>query len=329
MKVKKVLTLLIFSCVVYCSCNNKVKILAPYKDITVVYGLLDQSDSIHYVRINKAFAGIGNAYSMAQVYDSIYYPAGYIKAVLRDSNPNNGTIVKIDSLDTTTTVTLSPGVFTYPKQLLYYTKVKLNPNDYYNLLITNIKTGKKISGSTALLPDALLEQESTLALSFNNQLPTVFSWTTTPNARIYQMTIRFYYDEVNSANVRTGKYLDWVFVPLTAPSITGGAGMQYSCTGQGLCSLILNSISDEEGVTRYVDSAGIMFTSGSDDFNTYIQLSQPPLGINQDVPSFSDLENGVGLFTCRHTQTNYERVGNNVIDTLVRGATYAGLNFQF
>ncbi|HTB32075.1 MAG TPA: hypothetical protein VK808_08625, partial [Bacteroidia bacterium] len=80
---------------------------------------------------------------------------------------------------------------------------------------------------------------------------------------------------------------------------------------------------------RYVDSAGIMFTSGSDDFNTYIQLSQPPLGINQDVPSFSDLENGVGLFTCRHTQTNYERVGSNVIDTLVHGAAYAGLNFQF
>ena len=37
------------------SCSKDFKIDAPYKDITIVYGLLNISDTAHYVIIHKAF----------------------------------------------------------------------------------------------------------------------------------------------------------------------------------------------------------------------------------------------------------------------------------
>jgi hypothetical protein len=329
MYLKKILFIVSLSLGIFTSCKNSFDVQAPYKDETIVYGLLDQNDPIHYIRIDKAFEGNGNAYTMAQQYDSLYYPANIIRAVLEDSNPTTNAIAKIDSLDTTTAVPLNPGVFSYPKQLLYYTKAELNPNDYYNLIILNTKTGKRIIGSTALLPDVQLQgwHAKVFNISFYNQAPTVVQWYTTLNARLYQMTIRFYYDEATN-NGRSVKYLDWVFAPLISPILTGGAQLNYSFTAQGLCSLILNSIPYEEGVTRYVDSVGIMFTSGTDDLNTYIQLSQPPTGINQDIPLYSDLKNGVGLFTARHIQTSYKELNDAFIDTLVAGPAYSKLNFQ-
>jgi len=315
--------------VLYSSCKNSLNVQSPYKDETIVYGLLDQNDPIHYIRINKGFEGNGNAYVMAKQYDSLYYPANNIKAILEDSNPITNVIVKIDSLDTTTTIPLNPGIFSYPKQLLYYTNANLNPDDYYNVTIVNTKTGKRITGSTALIPDITLSESygKVFPFSFDTAAPTVIPWLTAPNVRIYQLTIRFYYDEVLN-NKTTSKSLDWIFAPLTSPNLSGMVGLKYTFTGQGLCTFILNSISDEEGVKRYVDSVGIIFTSGTDDLNTYVQLSQPPTGINQDVPAFSDLKNGIGLFTARHIQTSYKQVDGAVIDTLAYGPAYAKLNFQ-
>ena len=52
------------------ACEEDFDITASYKDVTVVYGLLDLGDDTTYLRINKAFLGDGNALLMAQVEDS-------------------------------------------------------------------------------------------------------------------------------------------------------------------------------------------------------------------------------------------------------------------
>src|SRR5690242_20706024 len=82
----------------YTGCKNDLNVLAPYKDIPVVYGLLDQKDSVHYIRVNKAFEGSGDAYTMAKQYDSINYAYGTITVQLQDVN--TGTTTKLDSTTT-------------------------------------------------------------------------------------------------------------------------------------------------------------------------------------------------------------------------------------
>lgn len=321
MRFKKIIILLVLGVMFITSCKNTLDVQAPYKDITVVYGLLDQNDAIHYIRINKAFEGNTDAYTMAKQYDSIYYPVNAISAVLQDSNPNTGAIVNSFVLDTTTTVPLGPGIFSNPKQLLYYTKATLNPDDYYNLVITNSKIGKKLRGSTYLLSDLTLTGAITAKSIELGSAPysSAVAWQSNANAQIYQMTLLFYYDKKTGNNTPVLQTpLQLVYQQQTASTSTGGLPMEYELSCQQLFTLILSSpaITAQAGVSYHADSLGIVFTSGTYDLNTYIQLSQPPTGINQDVPSFSDVANGVGLFTARHVQTFYRPLDAATLDSI-------------
>ena len=339
MNLKNILAFIAFIIVVCTSCKNSLNVQAPYKDITIAYGLMDQNDAIHYIRINKGFEGNGNAYTMAMQYDSIYYPVGSITAVLKDSNPITDAIVNTITLDTTTTVPLDSGTFSYPKQLLYYTKATLNPADYYNLVLTNTKTGKITHGSTPLLQDLGFINPSNMSNPHavftlgSNPYPTTIEWYSSPNARIYQMSFFFYYDNQVGTGPRVLQPpLQLVFAQQTAPNLAGGAKMTYDITCQQLFNLITSSLQPENGVSRYADSIGFTFTSGTDDLNTYIQLSQPPTGINQDVPSFSDITNAVGLFTARHVQTFYKKIDPATLDSIAdpgnQEARFRILGFQ-
>ena len=55
------------------SCSNEIDITSDYKDITVVYAVLNQNDSVQYVKIYKAFLGDEDAFIMAQSTDSFYH----------------------------------------------------------------------------------------------------------------------------------------------------------------------------------------------------------------------------------------------------------------
>ena len=57
------------------SCNEKIDLIGDFKETAVVYGLLDHSDSMHYVKITRAFIGPGNALELAQIEDSSYFDA--------------------------------------------------------------------------------------------------------------------------------------------------------------------------------------------------------------------------------------------------------------
>lgn len=72
---KLILKLLLFLSVstVFYGCNNELDIIDDYRETPVIYGLLNLSDSIQYVRVQKAYLGEGNALLMAQYSDSIYY----------------------------------------------------------------------------------------------------------------------------------------------------------------------------------------------------------------------------------------------------------------
>jgi hypothetical protein len=51
-----VLLLLLFAS----SCEENFDVNAPYKDITIVFGLLDPGEDTVFLKINKAFLGDGN-----------------------------------------------------------------------------------------------------------------------------------------------------------------------------------------------------------------------------------------------------------------------------
>jgi hypothetical protein len=329
---KKLISLFLFSAVLFSfvGCKNDLKVSAPYKDITVVYGLLDQNDSVHYIRVNKAFSGNGDAYTMAKQYDSVNYPVGTIAVQIQDLSTNTTYTLNPDS-----SIPMNSGAFSYPKQILYKTTALLNVNDQYKLIITNVKTGKVATGSTFLLPDVGLMpsgfmNSSAFAASFDSAYPTDIQWTSNAQAIIYQLGFRFFYSEIDSIkNDTVHKYVDWVFPPQTAQNLTGGYQMDQKFTGQQFLQFLKGSISPAVGtIKRIPNNIEVMFTSGSNDLNTYIQLSQPSLTVNQEKPFYTNLVNAVGIFTSRHTVTQLKPIGTQILNAMISDPLTAPINFK-
>ena len=58
---------LLFSILGLYACDNEVDIAAPYKDITVLYGLLDPNEDTNWIRVERGY--LGNAAASAAFYD--------------------------------------------------------------------------------------------------------------------------------------------------------------------------------------------------------------------------------------------------------------------
>src|ERR1700756_5552 len=129
-------------------CSNSLNLLAPYKEIVSVYGLLNQDDPIQYIRIERVFLGAQNAFITAQNQDSVYFQSGELTVTMQ--RWKNGVQVSVDNpatsvMEITLTDTLlqaATGVFNQNERV-YKTPHKLYDDSQYKLIIHNNKTGKE------------------------------------------------------------------------------------------------------------------------------------------------------------------------------------------
>lgn len=143
---KYVLILIITISVFFVSCKKDFNLYAEYKEIPVVYGLLDANADTNYIKITRAFyANNEDATQIAMNPDSSNYPG---KLDVRLTEYCNGDSIRQIILDTITVWNKQHGTFYAPKQKLYYTAERLNKNT------KNEKYQYKL---TAVLPDRVLE----------------------------------------------------------------------------------------------------------------------------------------------------------------------------
>lgn len=310
-------------------CNNNLNIVAPFKNIPVVYGLMDQYDSIHYVRIQRIFGGGGDALASAQSYDSLYFPYKNITAVVDDYN--NGVLQQTFVLDTTTLIPMEPGIFSYPKMMLYYFKAGLNTSDKYVLRIKNLKSNDSVSASTTLLSYVPISGLTApfMPVSWNNLSPSTISWEAQPGSYIFQLSVLFTYTETNKANNdSTIHTISWDFFPLNT---FGGAQLQYQYLTQDFMHFLADNIPvppDTLITRRAHDTVSFVFTSGSLDLYSYWQAEQPTYTPDQEHPTYTNIKNAVGVFTSKHTQVMKKYIRPDVLDSIAHGAYTRQLGFE-
>ncbi|MBU1721001.1 MAG: hypothetical protein KKA07_18185, partial [Bacteroidetes bacterium] len=144
------------------SCETDFDVTADYKDITIVYGLLSQNDTVQYIRINRAFLGDGNALEMAAIPDSSYYPFGAIEVWIEEWK--DGRFVGSFQLEETTLNSKEPGIFPYPEQRIWFyrtypgTASEIDEDSEYRLFIKNNLTGKTSTGITDIVTTFSIER---------------------------------------------------------------------------------------------------------------------------------------------------------------------------
>lgn len=306
------LLLISVSLLTFQSCETDFDVTAPYKDITVVYGLLSQNDSVHYIKINKAFIGEGNALEYAQNADSSNY-GNNLEVILREYS--NGNALRTLSFDTTTIYNKEAGIFYAPKQVVYKSAfiVPKIDNLEYHLEIRNKVTGSIITAQTPLISDFAVESPRPLRqVNFTIESPQRIKWSSAKNGKRYNVSVRFWFDEVMAAtNDTLPRYIDWNFSSVKSNSIQGGESLEIlyvPTTFFTICKSLIpykeNSPISENAVSaRLANHVEFLFAVAGDDLNTYMEVNEPSSGIVQEKPDYTNIVNGIGIFSCRYTQS--------------------------
>ena len=118
---------------IFDSCSTDVDIYAEYKDVPIVYAMLNPKSDTNYIKITRAFCGTNdnfiNANDVALIADSSNYP-GKLDVRIVELKKAHGdlyeTTGRVIVLDTITLHDKEEGTFYSPDQTFYYTTEPFN-----------------------------------------------------------------------------------------------------------------------------------------------------------------------------------------------------------
>ncbi|MFZ4547084.1 MAG: DUF4249 family protein [Bacteroidales bacterium] len=292
----------------FVSCETDFKVIADYKEVAIVYGLLNQNDTIHYLRINKAFLGDGNALTYAQVADSSSF-GNDINVVLIEK-PVSGAEKEI-VFDKVTLYNKEAGDFYSPGQLFYYSKAKFSENNSYKLKITNKRTGYEVSSQTNLIHDFSITKPPMLgptSISFKRSSTSKnkFIWQNAINGRRYQFKVYFNYKELGIKGDTTYKKVLWIFPEQVGESIDGDYKIEANYVNEDFFKVCETKIpysdqaAEDAVIKRFASKINLEVAVIGDEFNTYLEANGPSTGILMEKPVYSNITNGLGLFSSKY-----------------------------
>ncbi len=311
------------------SCETDFDVNAPWKDITVVHGLLNQNDSVHYIRIQRAFLGEGNALLMAQIPDSNLYPNN-LTVVLQEWNGEE--LMRTILTDTMTITDKDSGLFFHPVQPLYYAEAILDDNYTYRLSIKQHGSDKEIWATTPLVRDFIVERPLANAnLNFDTltgpDVPIFVRWLSGAYGRKYQVILRFNFDEVTvGSSDTTRKYVEWYSEYVKTDALRGGEFLEVRFGKRSFFTMIRTFVPINENVLRFPRNVELIFHAAGDDLNTFLEVTDPSGSLVQERPMFTNIYNGIGIFSSRFNKVRTHRLHPSTISLL---ANMEGYNFQW
>jgi hypothetical protein len=311
-------------------CGNDIEVMAPYKSIPVVHCIINPQQDYQYLRLGKSFMGEANAYDMARQEDSVYYPDAevYLERWADGERKEQFLMEK---------VSLSPrdsGVFISQPNYLYRTDARLRSQGEYRLNIHIPSTGAEISAITKVVAEfrAIRPEyyKKNLAFSTYDNYETV-EWVTAPYTRIYQLTIRFHYLEVIKADTAF-KTIDWNYAQYITDNAAGGQDIVADVLHRNFYKFLANNFDKPtSGMIRLANHQALdfIFTVGGEELYTYMQIYGEDSGILKEKPVYTNIVNGIGLFSSRFEQSiTGKSLTNSSIDSLSYGMYTKGLGFD-
>jgi len=305
--------LLIFTTVILLiqGCKTDFDINADYKDITIVFCLLNQKDSVHYAIINKAFLGDGNALVMATDPANTLYPYDELQVTMEERL--SGSLTHTFILDTVILNNKPSGIFSSPSHVLYAFKAHLNENCRYKLKIQNTKSGKLVEAETNIVNDFKYDKPYVPpvpppplipilpSLSFIGTSPIEMEFLSAKYGIKYQADMIIHYDEILLTNTDTvHKQIDWMLGTVNSSNLDGGEILKIEINKEGFFVKLRDNIPFNPNVKRKVKYLDFVISVAGNEFNTYMEVNEPSTSIIQEKPEYTNISNGIGLFCSRY-----------------------------
>jgi len=329
----RILTILVL--IILCGCSNELTLTGEYKDIPIVYGLLSPIDTAQYIRVERAFIDPAvSAVEIAQNPDSIYYENATVK-LIRESDGSEYLLERVDgSLEG---YPRQDGAFVSNPNYLYKIRTEDIPLEGGERFGINISRGDglpEVTASTTIVEPILITQPSSFsALSIVPESDSRFSWVTNETSFVYDLKMYFHYLEKDLTVANS------IFEERTAiwdirtgvPNPESGDDIKLEIPGEEFYSFLLGQLTPGDDFDRRAINADVALFVGGEELATFQSVAAANTGItsSQDIPIFSNLSEGRGIFSSRTIQTRLElELSPPMLDTLRNGAAVSDLNFN-
>jgi hypothetical protein len=294
------------------SCNDELDLNAEYQDITIVYGLLDQDEDTTYLKINKAFLGDGNVLEMAKVQDSSIYKTDLSATI---EAHDDGNFIAAYPFDQTEIDNKDTGTFYNPYQIIYFSPFEINEEYTYKLIVQ--VNNKTITSETPIVEKFSIKFPSAGAafvrINYGNDY--AVEWTSATNGKRYETVIRFNFRELFLGTTDTiPRYIDWFLGTNKSANDDGGETLEQPYLGDAFYAWLSQFVPyDDQEVenqvkARFSLNLEYIIMVAAEDFNTYLEVNEPSSSIVQERPEFSNVDNGLGLFSSRLKQSRVKKI---------------------
>lgn len=297
------------------SCNEKLDIAAPYKNITVVYGMLDITDTAHYIRIQKAFMdGNKSALDMAKIADSSFYNALDVR--IKELSAGGAVLrtIKLDKVDLAQEgYPKDTGVFFNTPSYAYKFRESLDAANRYRLVILNTQTGVVDSAETAVIDNTLPNTEfgirewldATINMDFSRTTQK-FDYTGSIPASVYaaQLVIRFKWVDSNIVTHTSVPHISDFSVG--DPDVVAGKPVSFKTEEINLFYFLRSELAGPPEADHYryfEDSCDMILYAAGEEYYKYLKLNQVSGGLtaNEIRPVYTSIKgpDAMGLFSTR------------------------------
>lgn len=290
------------------ACDNDLDIKGERRDLSIVYAVLDPSADSNFVRVQRGYLGDAAASASFDEGDSLYYEPNEVQVLIREIEPNTQTLRKEEALIFDTSRELQEGIFSgegfhlwrLPEDLL------LNRNFDYEVVVVR-SDGSEARGRTPLVGSLRVKRPLV------NFSPKVFDGLILfeplqerERMTFFQLALTLRYSEYNVQEGTTEQKSVRVKLPVVE---TQGqqADLRLSYDSDAMATALaalLPKDTTKSGSSvrpstfiRFFEDLDLEIIGGSESLQTYIELSRPSGGVNQNRPAFPQISNGTGIVT--------------------------------
>lgn len=336
------------------SCNEKLNIAAPHKDITVVYGMLNIADTAHYIRIQKAFMDENqSAIDMAKVADSNFYKA--LEVTMKEISAG-GTVRSIITLSKVDLALegfpKDTGAFFNTPNYAYKFKYPLSADNRYRIVIRNTNTGNVDSAETDIINNTgsynvfgLTEWIFSGALVSFSQIQSdagklrqsEYSAHVPANTGDAELVVRFHWTDSNTATGssvrRSADYMGFSFKTSMSTPLPTTFGLVS--TNKDIFDFLKSTIGPAgTNQYRYMDSVDMLLYAAGVEYRRFKDLNSFKGGLTADEikPLYTNIKGKdvMGLLSTRAFAARYQMgFGTETKDSLSNGSITKELNIRF
>ena len=272
----------------------------------------------------------------ASQFDSLYYNPDLLD--VKVYRVYNGVVEDSFLCAAVTDIDKDPGIFSSPSQILYSFDAVLtgsvNENSIYRLVVKNKQTGNVATSETELVNNITLITPGNAIdeLPLYPQNATLIKYKTGENGKMYELFLRFKYREYSLLDQSdiVSKVVEINLGRITNDNTDGGKEMRMTIENSSIYQALYAAIPKstlENPKYRYADSLQFQINVAADDMTTYLNVNQPSNTVAQERPQYTNVENGLGLFSSRNSITRTKYIDDFTVDTLRRNPLTEDMNW--